>query len=190
MAQSLDADVAHPVYLLYGVERTEDLCKLDELTELRRRVGRLEVHVVVARPDPDWDGRTGLVTDLLDERMLASGDADVYLCGPVAMVDAARTWLDHNGFHRVGLYYEKFVASGAARRRTPARLDYAGVDIARCAAAAAAPRWSSAAASRASRRRKCSARPSIASSCWRRTARTVAARAGRARHRVGTCTTC
>lgn len=130
MAQSLDADVAHPVYLLYGVERTEDLCKLDELTELRRRVGRLEVHVVVARPDPDWDGRTGLVTDLLDERMLASGDADVYLCGPVAMVDAARTWLDHNGFHRVGLYYEKFVASGAARRRTPARLDYAGVDIA------------------------------------------------------------
>ncbi|MBL7659671.1 oxygenase, partial [Escherichia coli] len=98
--------------------------------ELRRRVGRLEVHVVVARPDPDWDGRTGLVTDLLDERMLASGDADVYLCGPVAMVDAARTWLDHNGFHRVGLYYEKFVASGAARRRTPARLDYAGVDIA------------------------------------------------------------
>ncbi|WP_196118589.1 FAD-binding oxidoreductase [Mycobacterium tuberculosis] len=130
MAQSLDADVAHPVYLVYGVERTEDLCKLDELTELRRRVGRLEVHVVVARPDPDWDGRTGLVTDLLDERMLASGDADVYLCGPVAMVDAARTWLDHNGFHRVGLYYEKFVASGAARRRTPARLDYAGVDIA------------------------------------------------------------
>lgn len=190
MAQSLDADVAHPVYLLYGVERTEDLCKLDELTELRRRVGRLEVHVVVARPDPDWDGRTGLVTDLLDERMLASGDADVYLCGPVAMVDAARTWLDHNGFHRVGLYYEKFVASGAARRRTPARLDYAGVDIAEVCRRGAAPRWSSAAASRASRRRKCSARPSIASSCWRRTARTVAARAGRARHRVGTCTTC
>lgn len=190
MAQSLDADVAHPVYLLYGVERTEDLCKLDELTELRRRVGRLEVHVVVARPDPDWDGRTGLVTDLLDERMLASGDADVYLCGPVAMVDAARTWLDHNGFHRVGLYYEKFVASG--RRAAAPRLGWItrAWTLPRCAAAAAAPRWSSAAASRASRRRKCSARPSIASSCWRRTARTVAARAGRARHRVGTCTTC
>lgn len=40
MAQSLDADVAHPVYLLYGVERTEDLCKLDELTEPRTVAAR------------------------------------------------------------------------------------------------------------------------------------------------------
>ena len=75
---------------------------------------------------PSGMGRTGLVTDLLDERMLAGGDADVYLCGPGAMVEATRTWLDNNGFHRVGLYYEKFVPSGAARRRNPARLDYAG----------------------------------------------------------------
>ncbi len=80
----------------------------------------------------------------------------------------------------------------AGRRAAAPRLGWItrAWTLPRCAAAAAAPRWSSAAASRASRRRKCSARPSIASSCWRRTARTVAARAGRARHRVGTCTTC
>ncbi|BBX96622.1 FAD-binding oxidoreductase [Mycobacterium lacus] len=130
MAQSLGADTAHPVHLLYGVTAAEDLCKLDELKALKRRVPGLELHVIVARPDADWDGRTGLVTDLLEERMLAGGDADVYLCGPGAMVEAARTWLDGNGFHRVGLYYEKFVASGAARSRRPAHLDPAGVDIA------------------------------------------------------------
>ena len=109
----------------------DDLCKLDELTELRRRMcPGLELHVIVARPNADWDGRTGLVTDLLDERMLAGGDADVYLCGPGAMVEATRTWLENNGFHRIGLYYEKFVPSGAARRRNPVQLDYAGLDIA------------------------------------------------------------
>jgi len=90
----------------------------------------LELHVIAARPDADWDGRTGLVTDLLEDRMLAGGDADVYLCGPGAMVEATRTWLVNNGFHGVGLYYEKFVPSGAALRRNPARLDYAGLDIA------------------------------------------------------------
>ncbi len=42
------------------------------------------------------------------------------------MVDAARTWLI-NGFHRVGLYHEKPSRGGAPH---PARLDYAGVDIA------------------------------------------------------------
>jgi NAD(P)H-flavin reductase/ferredoxin/2-polyprenyl-6-methoxyphenol hydroxylase-like FAD-dependent oxidoreductase len=124
------ADTAQPIYLLYGVTSSEDVCKLDALTELRRQVPGLELHVIVARPDADWDGRTGLVTDLLDERMLAGGDADVYLCGPGAMVEATRTWLESNGFHRVGLYYEKFVASGVARRRNPTRLDYAGLDIA------------------------------------------------------------
>lgn len=130
MADSLGSGAGQPVYLLYGVTTTEDLCKLDELTALRNRVAGLELHVIVARPEADWDGRTGLVTDLLEERMLAGGDADVYLCGPAAMVEATRTWLDNNGFHRIGLYYEKFVASGATRRRTPARLDYASVDIA------------------------------------------------------------
>ena len=129
MAQSLAAEPGQPVYLLYGVTCAEDLCKLDELRALRRRVTGLELHVIVARPGTDWDGQTGLVTDLLNERMLADGDADVYLCGPGAMVEATRTWLDSNGFHRVGLYYEKFVASGAARRRTPVHLDYAGLDI-------------------------------------------------------------
>jgi NAD(P)H-flavin reductase/ferredoxin/2-polyprenyl-6-methoxyphenol hydroxylase-like FAD-dependent oxidoreductase len=130
MAQSLGADTAQPVHLLYGVTSTDDLCKLDELRELGHRVAAVDVHVIVARPDPGWDGRTGLVTDLLDERMLAGGDADVYLCGPAPMVGATRTWLDSNGFHRVGLYYEKFVPSGAARRRNPALLDPANLDIA------------------------------------------------------------
>lgn len=129
MAESLPAETGQPVYLLYGVTAAEDLCKLDELKALRRRVAALELHVIVSNPDAAWDGPTGLVTDLLDERMLAGGDADVYLCGPAAMVEATRLWLDNNGFQRVGLYYEKFVASGAARRRTPARVDYTKMDI-------------------------------------------------------------
>ena len=61
--------------------------------------------------------------------MLIGGDADVYLCGPGAMVEATRTWLENHGIHRVGLYYEKFVPSGAARRRTPAVLNHAELDL-------------------------------------------------------------
>ncbi len=57
------------------------------------------------------------------------------------MVEATRTWLENNDFHRVGLYYEKFVPSGAARRRTPPRVDYADTRPRRRAhGAGAAPR--------------------------------------------------
>lgn len=129
MAQSLDGHTSQPVYLLYGVTDAADLCKLDELRELQRRVAAVDVRVTVVESSDEWDGRTGLVTDLLDERMLAGGDADVYLCGPAPMVEATRSWLGDNGFHRVGLYYEKFVPSGAAKSRTAVRLDQAGLDV-------------------------------------------------------------
>ena len=130
MAASLDAGITQPVHLVYGVTRAEDLCKLDELEELQRRIPSLTVHTVVAEPGPGWDGPVGLVTDLLDPDMFGGGDADVYLCGPPAMVEATRTWLGNNGIHGTGLYYEKFVASGPARRRSAPYLDYAALNLA------------------------------------------------------------
>lgn len=129
MAQSLDAAIGQPIHLLYGVTGVEDLCKQHELAELERRIPGLQVHVVVARPDPTWDGAVGLVTDLLDTGMLG-GDADVYLCGPGPMIEATRNWLDEHGIHGVGLYYEKFVASGSGPRRSRPHLDYATLDLA------------------------------------------------------------
>lgn len=130
MAASLDAGITQPVHLVYGVTKAEDLCKLDELEELQRRIPSLTVHTVVAEPGPGWEGPVGLVTDLLDPDMFGGGDADVYLCGPPAMVEATRTWLGNNGIHGTGLYYEKFVASGPARRRSAPYLDYAALNLA------------------------------------------------------------
>ncbi len=133
MAQSLAADPdfasAQPVHLLYGVTSYADLCKSEALAELERVVPGLQVQVIVAQPDENWSGRVGFVTDLLDEHQLNGGDVDIYLCGPAAMVEATRTWLEEHGVHRVGLYYEKFVPSGAARRRVPAQLDYTAIDL-------------------------------------------------------------
>lgn len=83
----MDVDVVYLVYLFYGVECIEDLCKFDEFIELCCCVGCLEVYVVVVCLDFDWDGCIGLVIDLFDEWMLVSGDVDVYLCGLVVMVD-------------------------------------------------------------------------------------------------------
>lgn len=120
-----------PVHLLYGVTAVEELCKLDELESLTRRVPGLQVRTIVARADENWDGPVGFVTDLLDDDILNGGDADLYLCGPSAMIEATRSWLDDHDAQRAGLYYEKFVSSGAARRCIPPFLDYADLDLPR-----------------------------------------------------------
>ncbi len=130
MAQSLDDDHRGTVHLVYGVSDVDDLCKLDELEALKRRLPGLEVHTVVSRPSSAWDGAVGRVTDVLDARMFDGGNADVYICGPAGMIADTRQWLDDNGIRGAGVYYEKFVASGAARRRTSPRLDYTTLDLA------------------------------------------------------------
>jgi benzoate/toluate 1,2-dioxygenase reductase subunit len=42
------------------------------------------------------------------------GDVDVYLCGPVPMVDAVRGWLDATGVKPNAFYFEKFSATSTA----------------------------------------------------------------------------
>ncbi len=132
MADSLSTtSLDHPVTLLYGVTHYEDLCKLDALRALASQQAKLGIRTIIARPDPRWTGPVGVVTDLLDAASLNDGDVDIYLCGPAAMVEATRGWLARAGIQRAGLYFEKFVASGAGLRTRAARqVDVKSLDLA------------------------------------------------------------
>ncbi len=102
------------------------MCKLDELTESCAAALAAWRCVVVARPDPDWDGRR--LTDLLDERMLASGDADVAICavgrhGRRSPNLAGPQWLSP-------WFVLRRIRPAGADAAAPQLGDYAGVDIA------------------------------------------------------------
>lgn len=109
-----------PVRLNYGVTRAADLVLLDRLESLAAAHPDFTFETIVAEPSADWSGRTGLVTDLLDGTDLRGGDVDIYLCGPSAMIDATRAWLDARRLNNANLYYEKFLPSGASSTRTAA----------------------------------------------------------------------
>ena len=131
MAESLRAaPPAQPVTLLYGVTHYEDLCKLEALQALARDLPHFSLRIIVAQPDRRWSGPVGVVTDLLDRSLLNDGEVDIYLCGPDAMVEATRRWLDGAGLQRAGIHFEKFVASGPRRAiRAPARFDTTTADL-------------------------------------------------------------
>lgn len=99
-----------PVRLVYGVTTDIDLVAIEQLDEAQRVL-------------PDFSYRTcvvdaasahplkGYVTAHVEPEWLNDGDVDVYLCGPVAMVEAVQGWLRDARIEPAHFYYEKFSAS-------------------------------------------------------------------------------
>lgn len=105
----------HPVHLVYGVSRAEDLVKADMLAAYAAAIPGFSYTTCVSDP-AGGHARTGHVTDHIPAETLRGGDVDVYLCGPPPMVDAARRYFHDRGITPTGFHVEKFVASveGAA----------------------------------------------------------------------------
>lgn len=102
-----------PVRLVFGVTHDMDLVELDTLAAFAKAHHWFEYRTVVASPDSAHP-RKGYVTAHVDTDWLNQGDLDIYLCGPVAMVDAVRNWLTAQQINPVSFHYEKFSASVGA----------------------------------------------------------------------------
>ena len=60
------------------------------------------------KPEDNWDGETGLITQVLD-RHLANGDnLEAYLCGSPGMIDASVKVLTAKGIPEELIFYDKF----------------------------------------------------------------------------------
>ncbi len=104
---------SHPVRLVFGVTLDRDLVALAQLDALKVKLPGFEYRTCVADAE-SAHGRKGYVTAHVEPEWMNDGDVDVYLCGPVAMVEAVRGWLDTTGKKPASFHYEKFSASSVA----------------------------------------------------------------------------
>jgi len=102
--------LSHPIQLVFGVTNDVDLVALDKLDELKTKLPSFEYRTVVASSD-SVHVRKGYVTEHIENEWLNQGDVDIYLCGPVAMVDAVRNWLANVGVTPANFLFEKFSPS-------------------------------------------------------------------------------
>lgn len=100
----------HPVRLVFGVTNDFDLVAIEKLNELQEKSSWFEYRTVVAHADSSHE-RKGYVTGHIENDWLNGGDVDVYLCGPVPMVEAVRGWLDTEGVKPANFLFEKFSAN-------------------------------------------------------------------------------
>ena len=88
----------------------EDLVAIEKLNELQDKFSWFEYRTVVANPESAHE-RKGYVTGHIENDWLNNGDVDIYLCGPVPMVEAVRGWLDAEGVKPASFLFEKFSAN-------------------------------------------------------------------------------
>ncbi|MEA5363327.1 2Fe-2S iron-sulfur cluster binding domain-containing protein [Amycolatopsis sp., V23-08] len=97
----------------YGARRRQDLCFEAELRELEEKLPNFRYVPALSEPgDDDWDGETGLITDVLRQAGLDLKGADAYVCGPPPMVEAALELLPALGVPDKRVFYDKFTTTG------------------------------------------------------------------------------
>jgi propane monooxygenase reductase subunit len=108
--------IERPAAFYYGARRRRDLCFEDELTALTRTVPDFRFVPALSEPDDDedWDGEVGLITDVLRRLEGDLSGADVYVCGPPPMVEAALDQLPQLGVAEKRIFYDKFTTTGDA----------------------------------------------------------------------------
>ncbi|WP_173910789.1 benzoate 1,2-dioxygenase electron transfer component BenC [Acinetobacter sp. Marseille-Q1618] len=100
----------HPIRLVFGATNDCDLVAIEKLNELQEKFPWFEYRTVIAHPDSSHE-RKGYVTAHIENDWLSAGDVDIYLCGPVPMVEAVKGWLDTEGIKPANFLFEKFSAN-------------------------------------------------------------------------------
>jgi propane monooxygenase reductase subunit len=96
----------------YGARQRRDLCFEKELRALEQELPNFRyIPALSEAADGDWDGETGLITDVVKRLAGDLKGAHAYVCGPPPMVEAAMVTLAQAGVAEKRVYYDKFTTT-------------------------------------------------------------------------------
>jgi len=90
----------------YGARTEADLFHLEELGDLPA-----QFVPALSEESNDWEGETGLITDVVDRLEGDVSEVDAYVCGPPPMVEAAVALLEARGVPEAHIYFDKFTTT-------------------------------------------------------------------------------
>ena len=98
----------------YGARTFKDLCFEAELRSLEKKLPDFRYIPALSEPtgDEEWDGETGLITEVVKRHASDLRGAHAYVCGPPPMVEAALPLLATLGVEEKRIYYDKFTTTG------------------------------------------------------------------------------
>ncbi|MCX8057983.1 MAG: 2Fe-2S iron-sulfur cluster binding domain-containing protein [Spirochaetes bacterium] len=95
---------------IFGARTTKDLFLIEYFKEIEKKLPNFTFIPIVSEPKPeeDWKGETGLVTDAVKKYIKDTSNLEAYLCGSPGMIDACVKLLTSMGLDINKIYYDKF----------------------------------------------------------------------------------
>jgi Na+-transporting NADH:ubiquinone oxidoreductase subunit F len=95
----------------FGAVRPRDMFFVEELRQMERELDWFTFVPALSAPDEvpdDWDGETGLITDVVGRHIEDGSQMEGYLCGSPGMIDASIKVLHDKGITDDRIFYDKF----------------------------------------------------------------------------------
>lgn len=105
MLEGLPEGFEKKVKLIFGVRFKEDLYYQERIAELEKKLKNFEVIYTVSRPDDDWAGAKGRVTEHMNDLNV---DAQYYVCGSGVVITDVCTHLENQGVPKDKIFHENF----------------------------------------------------------------------------------
>lgn len=102
------------IWYFFGARTKKDVYYLDWLYKLDEEHERFHFVPALSEPQPedDWDGPTGLITEVLDSYLKNTISQETpkegYLCGSPGMLDACMKVMSDNDMQSEKIYFDKF----------------------------------------------------------------------------------
>jgi Na+-transporting NADH:ubiquinone oxidoreductase subunit F len=106
--QMLNTASPRPVVYFFGGNKPADLYLLDRMRLFEQQLASFRFVPVVATPDPQWTGQSGLVTEAVERLCGDLHGHEAYLCGSPGMIDACIAVLKRLGVDPAKIYYDKY----------------------------------------------------------------------------------
>ena len=102
--------VSRKAAYFFGARSARDLFLVDEMRELEQRLTDFTFVPALSEPLPEdnWQGQTGLITDVVAAHYPTLDNHEAYLCGSPGMIDACVAVLTKKGMPEELVYYDKF----------------------------------------------------------------------------------
>lgn len=94
----------------FGAVEKRDLYHTEFFTEIEKKYSGFKYIPALSKPSPEdnWEGETGLVTDVMKKYVDSGVDKHAYLCGSPGMINACIKVLTSIDFKESLVYYDKF----------------------------------------------------------------------------------
>ena len=106
----VERGIQRPCTYFFGALARHDLFFVEEFRQIEQQLPNFQFvpALSAAAADDRWDGKTGLITDVLDRHVADGSATEFYLCGSGGMIDAAAKVILSKGATEEQIFYDKF----------------------------------------------------------------------------------